>query len=498
MNNLVILYHRQPFAEVIQNGRASFVDHASPNGILPSLRGFFQNVEHGSWIAWKEKKTDEPFIEKLPAPGNANYFIRRIPLSTEEIRDFYHITSKEALWPLLHSFPSYHSSERANWGNFVAINERFAKAALEEAGDDTIIWVHDYNLWLAPAFIRRVKPDAKIAFFHHTPFPASDIFNIIPWSQEILESLLTCDLIGFHIPRYAENFVRTAKGLEDVRILEREPIEEEAFTPRGSALTEPEATKKLLFRGRHVKIDSFPVGINPEAITAIQAQDIHRARVERISEELHGRKMLFSVGRVDYVKGTLELLGAFERLLERRPELREKIKLVVGTAPAAKGMEVYTTTQNEIEQRVGAINGRLAKLDWIPVTHFARLIPFDEIIAYYECADVCLVTPLRDGLNLVAKEYIATKKGKGGVLVLSEFTGAAVELKDAVLVNPYAVESMDKAIETSIDMPQQEAKSRMERLYDHVQQFTLKRWGEHLFEEFSALDQGRWNKKVVA
>lgn len=490
MNNLVILYHRQPFAEVTQNGRASFVDHASPNGILPSLRGFFQNVEHGTWIAWKENKAGEPFVEKLPAPGGANYSIRRIPLSQEEIHDFYHVTSKEALWPILHSFPSYHSSERVNWGNFVSINERFAKAAVEEAGDDAIIWVHDYNLWLAPAFIRKQRPDVKIAFFHHTPFPSSDIFNIIPWSQEILESLLSCDLIGFHIPRYAENFVRTAMGLEGVRILKREPIKE-TFAPRGSALTEPEATKEILFRGRHVKIDSFPVGINPEVITAIQGQDIHRARVERISEELHGRKMLFSVGRVDYVKGTLELLGAFERLLERRPELREKIKLVVGTAPAAKGMEVYTAIQNEIEQRVGAINGRFAKLDWIPVTHFARLIPFDEIVAYYECADVCLVTPLRDGLNLVAKEYIATKKGKGGVLVLSEFTGAAVELQGAILANPYSVVSMEKAIESAIDMPQQEARGRMERLYNHVQRFTLKRWGEHLFEEFSELGQDR-------
>jgi glucosylglycerol-phosphate synthase len=497
MNSLVILYHRQPFAELKEGDSVKLVDHQSPNGILPSLRGFFRHVPSGTWIAWKEKKGDEPFVEKMQAPDNANYTVLRIPLTQEEIHDFYHVTSKEAFWPLLHSFPGYHSSNRANWENFVAINKRFAQATAEEADDDTIVWVHDYNLWLAPYWIRQLKPKAKIAFFHHTPFPSSDIFNIIPWSHEILESLLSCDLVGFHIPRYAENFVRTAKGLEDVKILERKPVEG-TFAPRGSALAEPEATQKLLYRGRHVRIDAFPVGIDPEVIETIKRTEIHRARVGRISEELHGRKMLFSVGRVDYVKGTLELLRAFERLLERRGDLHEKIKLVVGTAPAAKGMEVYTATQNEIEQRVGAINGRFAKLDWIPVTLYARLIPFDEIVAYYECADVCLVTPLRDGLNLVAKEYIATKRGLGGVLVLSEFTGAAVELQDAVLVNPYAVESMDRAIETSIDMPQKEAKERMGRLYEHITRFTLKRWGDHVFEEFTGLGKNGYGKRVVA
>lgn len=486
MSNLVVLYHRQPFAEIQEDGETKFVDHQSPNGILPSLRGLFQNFDGGTWIAWQEEKPGEQFAAKLPAPGGANYQVRRIPLSSEEIHDYYHVTSKEAFWPILHSFPSHHSTERANWKNFVEVNRKFALAAAEEASDDAIIWVHDYNLWLAPRWIRELKPDAKIAFFHHTPFPSSDIFHIIPWSKEILESLLSCDLVGFHIPRYAENFVRTTLSLDNVQVLERESVQE-PFVGQGSALAEPRLTKTLSYRGRQVHVDAFPVGVSQEAIRAVKTTEIHGERVRKISHELNGRKMLFSVGRVDYVKGMLELLNAFERLLDRRPDLHEQAKLVMGTAPAAQGMDIYAATQNEIEQRAGAINGRYAKLDWIPVTLYTRMVPFDEVVAYYECADICCVTPLRDGMNLVAKEYVAAKEGKEGVLVLSEFTGAAVELPGALLTNPYSVESMDQALEAAVDMPKTEAQKRMARLYEHVQEFGLNTWGEHFIDEISKL-----------
>jgi glucosylglycerol-phosphate synthase len=485
-SDLIILYHRQPFAEIVENGERRFVDHQSPNGILPSLRAFFDHVGEGTWIAWQEKKENEPFVEVMPAPNDANYKIRRIALTSSEIHNFYHVTAKEVFWPILHSFPSYHSTERADWQNFVDINRRFAEAAAEEASDDAIIWVHDYNLWLAPYWIRQLKPNAKIAFFHHTPFPAADIFNIIPWRQEILESLLSCDLVGFHIPRYAQNFIGAVLSQKDVRILEKVEVKD-AFIATGLALAEPEMVTKMAYGNQEITIDAFPVGVDPHGIAAIQTQDDHIARVEAIRQDLRGRKMVFSVGRVDYVKGTLELLGAFDRLLEQRPDLHGAIKLVLGTVPAAKGMEVYTETQTEIEQKVGAINGRFAELDWIPVTLFTRMIPFEELIAYYECADVCLVTPLRDGLNLVAKEYIAAKAGTKGALVLSEFTGAAVELADAILTNPYSVESLDRSIEYAIDMTQEEAEARMGRLYDHIQTYTVAHWSEHLFEQFAVL-----------
>lgn len=496
MSDLVILYHRQPFAEVTENNQTKFVRYKSPNGILPSLQGFFNHVHTGTWIAWKEEKPGETFEPILPAPNNGNYSIRRIGLNAEEIHEFYHVTSKEVFWPLLHSFPEYHSTERANWNNFVKVNKQFAMAAAEEASDESIIWVHDYNLWMAPYWIRQYKPKAKIAFFHHTPFPAADIFNILPWRREIIESLLACNLIGFHIPRYAENFVHTAMNFEDVQLGERRAVGD-AFSTHGPALSEPEMTTSLFYKGRKIIVDAFPVGCDPKGIAAIQETPEHSDTVATIRHELRDRKMLFSVGRIDYVKGILELLHAYERLLEHRSELHKKIQLILGCVPAAKGMEIYQETQADIERTVGAINGRFARVDWIPINLFARAIPFEELIAYYECTDICLITPLRDGLNLVAKEYIAVRGGASGVLVLSEFTGAAVELPEAILTNPYAVDEMDRALEMAVDMSEEEACQRMKDLDNHIKKYTVGRWSEHLLEQFEQLSGSIWQKQAV-
>jgi glucosylglycerol-phosphate synthase len=209
----VIVYHRQPYEEVVENGRVVFKENKSPNGIVPALKGFFGTAKDAVWVAWKQ----------LPASGKPNfertvhvkdsygeYDVVRLPLTAEQVKAFYHVTSKEALWPILHSFPGMFNYGPADWENFREVNRLFAEAACEQAADDALIWVHDYNLWLVPHYVRQIKPNARIAFFHHTPFPAADIFNVLPWREEILTSLLSCDVVGFHIPRYAENFASVA------------------------------------------------------------------------------------------------------------------------------------------------------------------------------------------------------------------------------------------------------------------------------------------------
>lgn len=486
-SSLVILYHRQPYDEVIKNGKTFYQDKKSPNGIVPTLRSFFNNVDKGTWIAWRQilEEEQEAFQRTVNVDlDNSNYSVVRVPLTEQQVKDFYHITSKEAFWPILHSFPYHFTSESSEWENFKQINKLFAEVACEEAAEDALIWVHDYNLWLVPQYIREMKPNARIAFFHHTPFPSVDIFNILPWRQEIVKSLLCCDVVGFHIPRYAENFVNVTRSLLPVEVLKREDVTGH-FTTSGTALAEPEMVTRLAYEGQEVAIDAFPVGTNPEFIDSILAKPETQARYEEILTELNGRKLIIAAGRIDYVKGNQEKLEAFGRLLERRPELHGKIHFMVSCVEPAAGMRIYRETQNQIEQLVGQINGRFARLDWTPIILFTQPIPFADLLCYYKAAHICWTAPLRDGLNLVAKEYVCTHKDGTGVLVLSEFVGAAVELPEAVLTNPYSVRLMDKTIDQALDMSEEEQKQRMEAMYKTVSTYDVKYWGDRLLKVFA-------------
>lgn len=488
-SSLVILYHRQPFDEVAVNGKVEYRAKKSPNGIVPTLKSFFSSVNQGTWIAWKQvsEKDQGNFQERMmPPEEEANYSIRRIALTAEQVKHFYHITSKEAFWPILHSFPYHFTYETSDWENFHTINRKFAEAACEEASDDALIWVHDYNLWLAPYYIRQMKPNAKIAFFHHTPFPSVDIFNILPWREEIADSLLCCDIVGFHIPRYSENFVNVVRSLREVEVVKKEPVPKN-ITPFGTALAEPEMTTQLRYKDQLINVDPFPVGTNPEHILSVLRKPETQKRLEEIKEGMQGRKLIFSAGRVDYVKGTREMLEAYGRLLERRPELQGKVNLMVTAVSPATGMRIYKTAQNQIEQLAGQINGRFAKFDWIPIMLFTQPVPYEDLICYFRLADICWTTPLRDGLNLVAKEYIVAKQKSPGALILSEFVGAAVELPEAILTNPYSMDRMDEAVDRALDMSEEEKQQTMEKMYETVTQYDVQCWADHLFEMFQTI-----------
>ncbi|AMW30375.1 glucosylglycerol-phosphate synthase [Arthrospira platensis] len=487
-SSLVILYHREPYDEVIENGKIHYRAKKSPNGIVPTLKSFFANVNKGTWVAWKQvtAKQKADFQERVEVEDEGNYTVRRIALNADQVKHFYHITSKEAFWPVLHSFPYHFTSETADWENFTTINRLFAEAACEEAADDALIWIHDYNLWLAARYIREMKPDARIAFFHHTPFPSVDVFNILPWRQEIVESLLCCDLVGFHIPRYSENFVNVARSLCEIKVVKREPVAPH-LTKVGTALAEPEMVSQLEYKGQIVNIDAFPVGTNPGFIESVLEKPEGQSRLTAISKELGDRKLILAAGRVDYVKGNRQMLEAYERLLERRQDLHGKVQFLMTCVSAADGMRVYKTAQHQIEQLVGKINGRFARLDWMPTLLFTQPIPLSDLFSYYRLADVCWTTPLRDGLNLVAKEYVVAREDRGGVLVLSEFVGAAVELPQAVLTNPYSTQRMDEAIEFALAMDPEEQKRRMAEMRKTVVKYDVKYWADHVFERFESM-----------
>jgi glucosylglycerol-phosphate synthase len=420
--------------------------------------------------------------ERVEYAGEA-YDVARLGLTPAQVTSFYKVTSKAALWPILHSFVDKFDYDAADWATFREVNQHFANATCEVASEGAVVWVHDYNLWLVPKLIREQRPDLILCFFHHTPFPSSDIFGVLPWRTEIAASLLTCDRVGFHIPRYAENFAAVARAFGGATTAGRQPVHER-LRPEGWALQESSVVGELLWEGRHVKVDVVPLGVAVQKIVETVQSPAAQARTREIRDQSGVSTILFAVSRVDYTKGTVELLDAYRRLLERRRELAGTVKLFLVCVPPAPGMKVYDAIQAEIEQRVGAINGKYSTLTWIPVVLFAQPMDFNELMSWYRAADICWITPLRDGLNLVAKEFIAAKEGQGGKLILSEFTGAAVELDAAILVHPYSARSMDAAIDKALDMPRDEEVSRMRRLWDATRAHDLSWWTDTMLDRF--------------
>ncbi|MCG2615354.1 glucosylglycerol-phosphate synthase [Terrimonas sp. NA20] len=484
---LVMMYHRFPYETTWSNGKKQYVSPKSPNGILPTLQSFFANGRAGVWIAWEETEQEGEvlrnfYIDKDRYP---NLMAARIGLTSDEVELFYKTFAKEAFWPTIFSFVDKAQFNHHHWDHFVKINRRFAEKAAEQADHGAIVWIHDYNLWMVPGFLRQLRPDLTIAFFHHTAFPAANTFNILPWKREIIGSLLQCDFIGFHIPRYVENFVDVANSLFPVVAQEKINCAPR-FLTYSAAIGVSQMTPGIFMDQRSVKLGALPVGIDMQHIRKLFADGSMQAKIDTLKQALRGKKMIVSAERLDYVKGPLEKILAFEQFLEEYPEFHSKVELVNICTPPAEGMKVYDEVKLQIEQAVGRINGKYSNINWTPIRLFFRAIPFEEILAYYGAADIAWITPLRDGLNLVAKEYIAVQgevKGDKGVLVLSEFAGAAVELPYAVLTNPYDPKALRENLLQALIMNSEERNMRMERLYELVSHYDINYWAEDFLSQ---------------
>lgn len=486
---LVMMYHRFPYEKIETDGEIQRVPPRSPNGILPTLQGFFANGRAGVWIAWEEVNTPAEqlrniYIDKEKYP---NLMASRIGLTREEVEVFYKSFSKEAFWPTIFAFVDKVKFNHDHWEHFVEINQRFADKAAMQADAGAIVWIHDYNLWLVPGMLRQLRPDLTIAFFHHTAFPAANTFNILPWRREIIGSLLQCDYIGFHIPRYVENFVDVVNSLFPSRIRETANCAPR-FLTYSAAIGVDRMTTALECGQRTIRLGANPVGIDVEYIREHLHKPAVTQKIAEMRREMNGKKMILSAERLDYVKGPLEKILAYEAFLEAHPEYHGKVELINICTPPAEGMKIYDSMRLELEQAVGRINGRYAKLDWTPLRVFFRSVPFDEILVYYAVADIAWITPLRDGLNLVAKEYIAAQgqQEKKGVLILSEFAGAAVEFPYAVLTNPYDMASLQSCLIQALQMNEEERMRRMERLYEEVSHFDIHYWASEFLQAVMA------------
>jgi glucosylglycerol-phosphate synthase len=487
---LLMVYHRLPYEEYLEDGELKRRRPTSPNGIIPSLLSFFGGGQAGSWVAWSvDDHKQGPFQTHTPVDVE-NYphlTAVRVPLSKQEVDAFYKRFSKEAFWPMLHTFWERARFREDDWKVFLRVNRRFAEAVAAEAAPGATVWLHDYNLWMVPGRLRELRPDLKIAFFHHTYFPSADIFNVVPWRREILGSLLSCDYIGFHIPRQVENFVDVVRGAMPAEVLERESCAPR-FLTYGCAVGMDTMTTRLRIADRDIGLGAHPVGTDLGRIRSLLAKPSVRNELEKLRREISPRKLVLSIERLDYTKGTLEKLDAFERLLEAQPQLQGKVTLVMICVPAAKEMTIYRQLQTQIEQAVGRINGKYSRLDWTPVRFFARPLPFEDVVAHYAAADVMWITPLRDGLNLVAKEFVATQgiEGGRGVLVLSEFAGAAAELKGAVQTNPHDPADLTAALAQALAMDQDEAEGRLRQLFGIVEEYDVERWGRDFLAAVAA------------
>ena len=493
-SDLVIVYHRQPYEEVEEDGKLVLREHSSPNGIVPTLKGFLGKADRGAWVAWKLAEDTsnpgfDPVIEISDSYGT--YSVSRLPLTAEQVSSFYHVTSKEAFWPILHGFKERYNYDPVDWPTFRAVNWAFAEAAAEQATEDAVIWIHDYNLWLVPGYLRQLKPNATICFFHHTPFPAPDMFNVQPWRAEIIKSLLTCDSVGFHIPRYAQNFAAVVRSLTGAQLIE-DCDTPTSLAATGGALNDRRMPLMLNYFGRRIAIHTRPVGVNFEYLAALARSEEVVEKRKAIRAELGDCKLILSVSRTDYTKGNVEQLEAFARLLERRRDLHGKVRLMLVSVGANRNMTAYAEVQERIESLTGRINGAYGSLEWQPVTLISQSIPLPKLVAYYAAADIASITPLADGLNLVASEFCAAQDPeRPGVLILSEFAGCAVLLDGAIPVNPFSHASMDSALDQALSMEGDEAASRMSSLRRCARRWDIAAWTKAELDHFTDLRERR-------
>jgi glucosylglycerol-phosphate synthase len=497
-SDLVIVYHRLPYEEVVENGELIRRRPKSPNGIIPTLLSFFSDGKAGSWVAWSVDDPDLGPFQTHTEVDTSRYeklVAARVALSEEDVEIFYKRFSKEAFWPTLHTFWERATFRDDHWQVYLKVNRLFAERAAEEAAENAVVWIHDYNLWMVPAYLREMRPDLTIAFFHHTYFPSADVFNVLPWRREIIGSLLQCDHIGFHIPRQAENFVDVARGVTPLEVTQKMGCAPR-FLTYGCAVGLDEMSTEITVNDRKIGLGAHPVGLDLNRVrTALSDQSVI-AQMDTLREEFKDVRLILSVERLDFTKGIIEKLQAYERILNEHPELKTNVTLLLICVPAAAGMTIYEELLSQIEQTVGRINGQFAQVGWTPVQFFFRALPFEELVAYYTIADVMWITPLRDGLNLVAKEYIATQglTQGSGVLVLSEFAGAAAELRGAILANPHHPQDLADTCYYALAISRSDARNRLSEAFEVVCRYDIEYWGREFINEVERRRAAKLNK----
>ncbi len=425
----------------------------SEGGLATGLGSVYRTGEN-LWIGWPGVGLEDDAEQGIITEYLLRDRMAPVFLTAEEIHDYYEGFSNEILWPIFHYFPQNAVFEPRYWDAYVAANEKFARAVLAVAGPEDTIWVHDYQLLLLPALLRRALPKATIGFFLHIPFPSVELFQLLPWRRELLLGMLGADLVGFHTFGYARHFLAAAAALLGL------------------------ATEhhRVVVEGRLVWADALPMGIDFGYYARTAMAPATQSHVATYRAALRDVQVVLTIDRLDYTKGIAQRLRAFDQLLDRHPEWRGQVSLLMVVVPSRDQVPRYRDLKTEIDELVGRINARYRTIDWNPIHYFYRALPPEELSALYALADVALVTPLRDGMNLVAKEYVASCTDGHGVLVLSEQAGAARELADALLINPVDVSAMAAALDQALRMPADEQRQRLHRMRSLVRRYNVQHW----------------------
>ena len=468
MNRLLLVANRLPISITKRLRELRFTP--SPGGLATGLSSLSQSYQC-HLIGWpgiaSEKLTDEDkaeISEKLSAEKYSPIF-----LSQKQVEQYYLGFSNRTIWPLFHYQPLNTVYENRFWQTYKQVNQTFSDEVINIAKPGDCIWIHDYQLMLVPRLIRQQLVDAKIGFFLHIPFPSFELFRLLPWREEILNGLLGADVIGLHTYDYVRHFITSAS-----RILGLE-----------------QTLGKISVGNRIVKVDAFPMGIDYEKYSqAVNDTDVQN-EVRKILQKVGGSKIVISIDRLDYTKGIIQRLEAFDLFLSQNPEYKGKVTLIMVAVPSRTGLEDYRMMRNRLEQLVGRVNGEHGTIGWVPVWYLYRFVPFKSLVALYKIADVALVTPLRDGMNLIAKEFLATKGDGKGVLILSEMTGAASELGEALIVNANNKAAIIRAIKDALEMPTDEQVERNRLMQERLSRYNVSRWSKDFLHALSDVSKAQ-------
>jgi trehalose 6-phosphate synthase/phosphatase len=468
---------------VEQDGRLSL--EPSSGGLISGLAAYVQSLDASGagrsasagadrpeylWAGWPGATVREEHRPTLIELARSQFNAYPVFLSEHEMDNFYYGFCNSTIWPLFHYFPTYAVYEQDYWDTYVHVNQTFCEALVELIRPGDVVWVHDYQLMLLPRMLRDRLPDATIGFFLHIPFPSYEIFRLLPrkWGMAILDGLLGADLIGFHTHDYTRYFLHSV-----LRILGHE-----------------HNMGQIVVRDRVVQAETFPMGIDFDKYwNAAGSPEVQQERALFTRHMLAGVKVVLSIDRLDYTKGIINRLKGYRLFLEKYPAWHKKVVLALVVIPSRVGVGRYRETKEHIDELVGRINGEFGSLDWVPIVYQYRSLPFSVLAAMYATSDVALVTPLRDGMNLIAKEYIATRTDRTGVLVLSEMAGSARELGEAVIINPNSLEEIADALHTALEMPRHEQMARNEAMQQRLRRYDVVAWAQSFTGDLRSIKQ---------
>lgn len=460
MSRLLVVSNRLPVS--IEQRKNSFNIKPSVGGLATGLGSFYKSYD-SSWLGWCGITSDnlsKNKINDIKIKLKDDYSNIPVFLTENEVNKYYYGFCNRTIWPLFHCFTQYVIYDEKQWECYKKVNKKFCDAIIKIAEPDDNIWINDYHLMLLPTMLRKELPDAKISFFLHIPFPPFEIFHLIPWRKEILEGLLGADLIGFHIYDYVHNFLDSVYNI----------------------LGYDHTLGEIITNDRILKVDSFPMGIDYERYAnAIELNEVRR-NMALIRRRMGKYKLILSVDRLDYTKGIIQRLEAFEQFLDKYPEYQGKVSLIQVSAPSRTKVYYYQQLKKEVDELVGRINGKYRTFDWNPIWYFYRSFPLENMAALYNMADIALVTPIKDGMNLIAKEFVATKSNDKGVLILSEMAGAAKEMSEAIIVNPNDTNEVIEAIHQAIEMNEDEQIRRNKQMQFRLKRYNVRRWAEDFMD----------------